>query len=69
MRHVHEKFRQVKENVGKLSQSQEPGNDVKLKMYALFKQVRLLYVDKDQKGHSSHSGFSEIGRILIKKQE
>ena len=67
MRHVHEKFRQVKENVGKLSQ--EPGNDVKLKMYALFKQVRLLYVDKDQKGHSSHSGFSEIGRILIKKQE
>ena len=36
---VDEKFRQAKENIGKLTQ--DPGNDVKLKMYALFKQVRL----------------------------
>ena len=72
MMSVDEKFRQAKENVGKLSQ--EPGNDVKLKMYALFKQVRLLHVNqgiysKDHKGHSSHLGFSEIGSIPIKNQE
>ena len=39
MMSVDEKFRQAKENIGKLTQ--DPGNDVKLKMYALFKQVRL----------------------------
>ena len=32
-------FNEAKENVSKLTQ--DPGNDVKLKMYALFKQVML----------------------------
>ena len=47
---VDAKFRQAKENVGKLSQSQEPGNDVKLKIYALFKQVRLAVCRQRPKG-------------------
>lgn len=34
-----DQFNEAKENVGKLTQ--DPGNEVKLKMYALFKQVKL----------------------------
>ena len=36
---ISDQFNQAKENVSKLTQ--DPGNAVKLKMYALFKQVKL----------------------------
>ena len=36
---ISDQFNQAKENVATLTQ--DPGNEVKLKMYALFKQVRL----------------------------
>ena len=39
MMSTHENFLKAKENVSKLTE--DPGNDVKLKMYALFKQVGL----------------------------
>ena len=44
---VSKEFEDAKANLGKLEE--DPGNDVKLKLYALFKQVPQLFFNKKEK--------------------
>ena len=57
-------FSNAKERLNNLKE--DPGNDVKLKIYALFKQVCLIYKDKFKKYISS--GESEKGLSVYKKR-